>query len=404
MRTMILLSIVLARLVAGNESAATVPCSCDHMDACTGIFGIPILFAKRDMVRAALKARGFKVVSEDDNRAVDVYEKLASEFKTVSAYYDEERQLADLRIEYPLEHLAEMATETPFPGAVLIRKRGDFGRDEDSFKRWTLPDNVDLKLYRNRGEDMVTLAFQAIPAQTRVNDFLERKQRSPSWENARFLGEDGVSEDAAAYATAPGLSVNPLQGKLVFQADAPILMGSTRLVTDFCSSSTDLDTHMSPAESSIDQRYDVSRYRKPVDRVEVEQRSGGMLHVVLRVRDGDGNRYDFEDVAAGMIVHAQTHGDCRLRAVTLSYEPSTTALCLNANIRGGSPREIVTALVQASGITVDHADLIHADGKLTFSGAMNPHWLLNIVGDFADVYVDSIDATHFSLRQPSAQH
>ena len=396
MRTSIVLFVVLALGVSSLAAA----CSCDDLDSCTKAEGIPILFAKRDMVRATLMSRGFVVVDEDDARAVDIYTKPDAEFDHVRAYFDEERQLADLSFEYPLKTGLEMAADpSPLPAAELLQARGNFERGENSFKRWVLPDFVDLRLFRNRDQDGITFAFQSTAAHTRVTDFIEKKD-SLERHGDSPLTLDGISQDEAANSAPPGMSINPLQGSLTFTANAPVLQGKTHLVTDFCSSSTSLDTHVSPAESLDDERYAVSGYRKPVNRIEVDRRGDGTLHIVLRVRDGLGNRYDFDEVGKGQTVHAQTRGDCRLGAVTVRYEPTATPQCLAVNT-GGSPRAVVRDLVKTTGISVANAELL-SDRTPGFilRGGMSPDYLLQMVSDFADLYIDRIDATHYAVRKP----
>jgi hypothetical protein len=389
-----------------SQAGFAATCSCDDLDTCTRMEGIPILFAKRDMVRATLKARGFRVVDEDDNRAVDIYTKPGTDFDSVRAYFDEEQQMADLSFEYPLKLGLELsaADNSPTPSAVLLKKRGSFAQDENSFKRWVFPDFVDLRLYRNRNDDHITLAFQSTAAHAHVADFLEKKE-SLLRQHGSSLALDGISQDEKAYAAPPGVSINPLQGKLTFTADAPVLLGKTQLVTDFCSASTDLDTHVSPAEFSDDERYSISGYRKPVDRVEVDRRSDSTLHIVLRLRDGLGNRYDFDDVGIGQTVHAQTRGDCRLRAVTVRYESIVTPQCLTANTTGRTPREIVQDVAGATGIAVANVELLPDPGpKFILQGGMSPDYLLKLVGEMTELYVDRIDAMHYSVRKPDKRH
>jgi hypothetical protein len=135
-----------AHAAAAAETAAARQCSCDSLDVCTTVDGIPILFAKRDMVRAALRKNGLKPAEEDDARIRDSYVEPGAEFKTVEAFYDEERQLAALQFEYSLDKLDELLNGPP-PAGIFVRKRGDFGADEDSSKTWLAEDGVEVKLH-----------------------------------------------------------------------------------------------------------------------------------------------------------------------------------------------------------------------------------------------------------------
>src|ERR1700722_11441024 len=114
--------IVLVSSFAAAQAGTPQPsCSCGNLDSCTQVDGIPILFAKRDMVRSALRAQGFAVDSEDDSRIVDVYKKSGSECEDLRATYDEDRQLADLSFEYPTSFAETLKKEGEVsPGAQLL--------------------------------------------------------------------------------------------------------------------------------------------------------------------------------------------------------------------------------------------------------------------------------------------
>lgn len=384
---------------AGDEvSSAPRTCSCDDLAACTAVDDIPILFAPRDIVRSTLKQRGLVAVSEDDSRILDSYEARDSEYTALRAFFDEDRQLADLDFLYPANRLEQLlARDPPLPGAVSGRSRGAFGAEEDSSREWLTRGGVAIRLSRKRGEDFVVMSFESMAVRSRLDAFEKRaRNRQIDWDE--FLKEDGLVQDDSGVSAPEGLSTNNLQGQLTFRTQSPILKGKTELSTDFCSSTTDLDTGSSPP-ADFAERFEISGYRKPVNLVEVEKLPDGSLHVVLRVRDNGGSRYDFDHVVAGRPARGEVHGDCRARSIVLTYEPTSSPACLNANLEKWSVSRIVADL-QKRGLEFDHLELLHGTGKMTLHKPMDANVMVSLLADISNLYFDRMAPNHFSLRAP----
>ena len=395
----ILLLALALKAEAGDEvSSAPLTCSCDDLAACTAVDDIPILFAPRDIVRSALKQRGLIAVSEDDSRILDSYQARDSEYTALRAFFDEDRQLADLDFQYPANRLEQLlADDPPLPGAKSGRARGGFGAEEDSSREWLTRDGVTIRLSRKRGEDFVVMSFESTAARSHLDAF-EKRPRNRQIDWVEFLKEDGLVQDDSDGSAPEGLSTNSLQGHLTFRTTSPILKGKTELSTDFCSSTTDLDTGSSPPPDFAE-RFEISGYRKPVNLVEVEKLPDGSLHVVLRVRDNGGSRYDFDHVVAGRPARGEVHGDCRAKSITLTYEPTSSPTCLNASLKKWSLSRIVADL-QKRGLEFDHLELLHGTETVTLHGPMDANVMVSLLADISNLYFDRVVPNHFSLRAP----
>jgi hypothetical protein len=154
-------------------------------DATTKLFGNPLICAKRDVLRAAIKAKGGKVLSEDKGRYSDKYDSsgvLDSSSILIVSYIDD--RFVTAIYEFPnndkqlFTSITEMVTgKYGFPKKST--RRGNLGI---AHHLWTTPDGIDISVSIGFGDTGIYIEY--------VNqETLKLLVEAKSQDNKRYLNE-----------------------------------------------------------------------------------------------------------------------------------------------------------------------------------------------------------------------
>lgn len=358
-------------------------CSCDHLEVCTQVNDIPIVFAARDMVRRKFLGLGAKLL-EKDAYVDDFAPPHDVPYNHITAFYADGRQLAQLRFIYAKEDFEGIVKDYASFSAIA-----DDVSESKSGKYWSMRDGAEIDVKQT--EDATLVSFVATALDAHFHAQLQPNYRSPLEENpARVPAPD---------PTAPPLSIvtsNPHQGLLQFHSeDTAMLRGKADLREQMCGGGEDFDwttiNHETFAPDDGESLY-------------VEWHGDGRASIKLGLKDEFGaDIYRFPNVQPGQQTQASTDGDCRRRKVSVTYIATHSPLCLTVNTINQPSYAVVQKLIEVAGVHVDGMQLLPREKALvTFRDLqLSAKTLLRLLGDVTDLELVEKGPTRFEFRKPA---
>jgi len=357
-------------------------CSCEHLDVCTQVNDIPIVFAARDMVRKTFLELGAKLIEKGsftDHFAAPE----GQPYSHVTAYYAEGRKLAQLSFSYPREDFDDIVKDYAAIGAIAEQ-----AQHTGSLYSWRMADGAEMRVRLNKG---TLVDFIAPAADAQLDVLLKPGYRSP-------IDRDAEARSARPASTTP-LSIttsNPHQGVFEFHSeDAALLLGKRDLREEVCGSGDDFDW------TTLDRQGLGEAQDKTLH---IELQDDGSARVKLALHDDFGaDIYRFLDVRPGKPTQAAVDGDCRRRKVSVVYTATHSPLCLVVNATNQESYDVVQKLVEVAAVHVDGTEVLpRKNSRVTFRDLeLDAKDLLQLLGDVVEMEVLEKGPGHFEFRKPA---
>jgi len=362
-------------------------CSCDHLDVCTQVNDIPLVFAARDMVRKKFLGLGAKLLEKDPY--VDEFAPPDNvPYNHITAFYADGRHLAQLRFIYAKEDFDSIVKDYASFSVVA-----DDVTESKTGKYWSMRDGAEIDVKQTENTTLVSFVATAIA--DRLHAQLQPNYRSPLEDNPALV--------PAPDANAPPLSIvtsNPHQGLLQFHSeDTGMLRGKGDLREEMCGVGEDFDWTTIEHEANLEPDDGESLY--------VDWHSDGRASIKLGLKDEFGaDIYRFPVVPPGKPTLASTDGDCRRRKVSVTYTATHSPQCLTVNAINQPSYAVAQKLIEVAGVHVDGMQLLPREKALvTFRDLqLSTKSLLRLLGDVTDLELVEKGPTRFEFRKPKSAH